>query len=66
MATSMEPTHTYTMTTVFHGTTAIPGSVQPRPDARTVQYRLYHDIDYAVYTDGILHQIELPTDFEVH
>jgi hypothetical protein len=46
--------------------TATPGSVQPRPDARKVQYRLYYDVNYQVFTDGILHQSELPEDAVTH
>ena len=48
--------------TVYHGATATPGSVQFRPDARTIQYRLYYDVNYQVFTDGILHQFELTQD----
>jgi len=50
---------------VYQGSTATPGSVQPRADARTLQYRLYFDVDYQVFTDGILHQFELPPDATV-
>jgi hypothetical protein len=50
---------------VYQGTTATPGSVDPRPDARTLQYRLYYDVNYQVFTDGILHQLELPEDSTV-
>ncbi len=45
---------------IYQGSTAIPGSVDPRPNARTLQYRLYYDVNYQVFTDGTLHQIELP------
>lgn len=39
-------------------------SVQPRPDARKIQYRLYYEIHYRVFTDGILHQLQLgPSEF---
>jgi len=48
--------------TVYQGSTATPGSVSPRPDARTIQYRLYYDVNYHVFTDGILHQHDLPED----
>jgi hypothetical protein len=51
---------------VYQGATATPGSVQPRPDARTVQYRLYYDVNYQVFTDGILHEFELPPDAVIH
>ncbi len=47
---------------VYQGSTATPGSVQPRPEARKIQYRLYYDVNYQVFTDGILHQLELPED----
>jgi hypothetical protein len=47
---------------VYQGSTATPGSVQPRPDARKIQYRLYYEIHYQVFTDGILHQLQLPQD----
>jgi hypothetical protein len=47
---------------VYQGSTATPGSVDPRPDARTLQYRLYYDVNYQAFTDGTLHQIELPDD----
>jgi hypothetical protein len=47
---------------VYQGSTATPGSVQPRPDARKIQYRLYYEIHYQVFTDGILHQLQLPPD----
>jgi hypothetical protein len=40
--------------------------VQPRPDARKVQYRLYYEVNYQVFTDGILHQNELPEDAVTH
>ncbi|XXY13032.1 DUF6209 family protein [Sorangium sp. So ce216] len=45
---------------IYQGSTATPGSVSPRPDARKVQYRLYYEIDGQVFTDGVLHQAELP------
>ena len=47
---------------VYQGSTATPGSVQPRPEARKIQYRLYYEVNYRVYTDGILYQHELPED----
>ncbi|SEK63574.1 DUF6209 family protein [Nitrosovibrio tenuis] len=47
---------------VYQGTTATPGSVQPRPEARKIQYRLYYDINFQVFTDGILHQLQLAED----
>jgi hypothetical protein len=47
---------------VYQGSTATPGSVQPRLDARKIQYRLYYDINFQVFTDGILHQLQLAED----
>jgi len=47
---------------VYQGSVATPGSVDPRPDARTLQYRLYYEVEYQVFTDGILHQFDLPED----
>jgi hypothetical protein len=43
-----------------------PGSVQPRPEARKVQYRLCYEVNYQVFTDGILHQHELQEDAVSH
>jgi Family of unknown function (DUF6209) len=47
---------------VYQGSVATPGSVSPRPDARTLQYRLYFTLDYQLFTDGVLHQLDLPAD----
>lgn len=47
---------------VYQGSTATPGSVQPRPEARKIQYRLYYDVNHQVFTDGILHQLPLRED----
>lgn len=47
---------------VYQGSVATPGSVSPRPDARTVQYRLYYEVDGRVYTDGVLHEHAVPED----
>jgi uncharacterized protein DUF6209 len=51
---------------IYQGLTATPGSVQPRPEARKIQFRLYYDINYQVFTDGILHQDQLPEDAVSH
>jgi len=51
---------------IYQGSTATPGSVQPRPEARKVQYRLYYEVNYQVFTDGILHQHELQGDAVTH
>jgi len=40
--------------------------VWSRPDAHTVQYRLYCQLEGTLYTDGILHQFDVPADTEVH
>jgi hypothetical protein len=47
---------------VYQAATATPGSVQPKPDTRMVQYRLYYEVNYQVFTDGILHQFDLMED----
>ena len=47
---------------IYQGSTATPGSVSPQLEARKVQFRLYYEIDYRVFTDGILHQAELPAN----
>ena len=47
---------------VYEGATATPGSAEPRPDARLVQYRLYCEIDGQVSTDGLLHDCLLKAD----
>ncbi len=36
-----------------------------RPDVHTVQYRLYCQVGNVLYTDGVLHQFEVPADTEV-
>jgi hypothetical protein len=36
-----------------------------RPDAHTVQYRLYCESAGQVFTDGVLHQFEVPADEDV-
>jgi hypothetical protein len=36
-----------------------------RPDAHTVQYRLYCQVRGQVFTDGVLHQFEVPADEDV-
>jgi hypothetical protein len=51
---------------IYQGTTATPGSVQPRPEARKVQYRLYYEVNYQLFTDGILHQHDLQEDAATH
>ncbi|MDF1501360.1 hypothetical protein [Roseisolibacter sp. H3M3-2] len=47
---------------VYQGSVATQGSVDPRPDARALQYRLYCEQGARVYTDGLQHWCELRTD----
>ena len=48
--------------TVFQGSTATPGSLSPKSDASTLQYRVYREVSGQVFTDGILHQPSLAAD----
>jgi len=47
---------------IYKGLTATPGSVSPKPNAWLVQYRLYYSVEGRLYTDAILHQLELVGD----
>jgi hypothetical protein len=47
---------------VYEGTTVTPGSVEPRPDVRLVQYRMYAELEGRVLTDGLLHECVLKAD----
>jgi hypothetical protein len=47
---------------VYEGATATPGSAEPRPDVRLVQYRLYCELDGQVFTDDALHECVLKAD----
>jgi hypothetical protein len=47
---------------IYKGLTATPGSVSPRPDARFVQFRIYYAVLDQVFSDDIVHQLELPRD----
>jgi hypothetical protein len=47
---------------LYQGSVATPGSVTPRPDVRSVQYRLYCQIGDRIVTDGVLHRCYLATD----
>jgi hypothetical protein len=47
---------------LYQGTVATQGSVDPRPDAGTVQYRLYGEQADQVCTDGIAHRCVLRAD----
>src|SRR6266568_3693143 len=37
-----------------------------RPDARKVQFRLYYEVNSELFTDGLLHQHEVPADDSIH
>jgi hypothetical protein len=41
------------------------GGMWARPDAHSVQYRLYCQVGDRVFTDGVLHQFDVPPDAEV-
>jgi hypothetical protein len=47
---------------IYQGSVATPGSVDPKPDARRVHYRLYAELDGRLFTDGILHRCMLKSD----
>jgi hypothetical protein len=47
---------------VYEGTTVTPGSAEPRPDVRLVQYRIYGELEGRVFTDGLLHECVLRAD----
>lgn len=47
---------------LYQGSVASQGSVDPRPDARTVLYRLYCEQGAGVLTDGAEHQCALRED----
>lgn len=47
---------------LYHGSVATPGSVDPRPDARAVEYRLYCEQGGEVTTDGRAHRCALRSD----
>jgi len=47
---------------VYEGTTVTPGSADPRPDVRLVQYRVYGELDGGVFTDGSLREGVLNAD----
>jgi hypothetical protein len=47
---------------LYHGSVATPGSVNLRPDARAVEYRLYCEQGGEVTTDGRAHRCTLRSD----
>lgn len=47
---------------VYQGSVATQGSVEPRPDARAVEYRLYCELGGQVFTDDLVHRCELLSD----
>jgi hypothetical protein len=48
--------------TLYQGAVATQGSVEPHPDARVVEYRLYGEMRAQVYTDGTPHRCYLYSD----
>jgi Family of unknown function (DUF6209) len=58
-------THTWSAS-VYQGSGGGSGTgVWSRPDAHSVQYRLYCQVGEQVFTDGVLHQFDVPPDAEV-
>ena len=49
---------------LYHGSVATEGSVEPRPDARTVQYYLYGEMGGHVFTDDVVHVCVVRPDYE--
>ncbi len=47
---------------IYQGSTATPGAVSPKPEARKVQYQLYYEVNHQLFTDAILHQHDLLAD----
>ena len=47
---------------LYQGSVATQGSIDARPDARVVEYRLYCEQGDGVFTDGIAHRCELRAD----
>ena len=63
---SMEDTLRLWDAEVYAGSGGASGAgVWSRPDAHTVQYRLYCQEKTQVFTDGVLHQFEVPADTAV-
>ena len=50
---------------VHRGCGATPGAVWNAPDVRVLQYRLYCAMAGTTYTDGLLHQLTVPSDNSV-
>jgi hypothetical protein len=58
-------THTWSAS-VYQGSGGGSGAgVWSRPDAHAVQYRLYCQVGEQLFTDGVLHQFDVPPDAEV-
>ena len=49
---------------LYYGSVATEGSIEPRPDARTVQYYLYGEMSGRVFSDGIVHVCLVRPDYE--
>lgn len=49
---------------LYYGSVATEGSVEQRPDARTVQYYVYGEMGEHLFSDGILHVCIVRPDYE--
>ena len=49
---------------LYHGSVATEGSIEPRPDARTMQYYLYGEMGGRVFSDGTVHVCVVRPDYE--
>ena len=49
---------------LYYGSVATEGSIEQRPDARTVQYYLYGEMGGRVFSDGIVHVCVVRPDYE--
>jgi hypothetical protein len=49
---------------LYYGSVATQGSIELRPDARTVQYYVYGEMGERVFSDGILHVCIVRPDYE--
>ena len=57
-------THTWSAS-VYQGSGGGSGTGVWRPDAHSVQYWLYCQMGEQIFTDGLLHQFDVPPDAEV-
>ena len=49
---------------LYYGSVATEGSIEQRPDARTVQYYLYGEMGGRVFCDGVVHVCVVRPDYE--